>query len=675
MKNRSFKKQNLFFLLTIIAIISLFSNISFANGEKNKKEKVLKLKEIVVTATRTESTLKDIPASITVISREDIKRSPAQTVDQLLALEVGIDVRRPRGLTEGAPSVTMRGVGGSRAAQGRILVLVDGVPINNLYSGEPNWNSIPLEDVERIEIIRGAYSSLYGSNAMGGVINIITRKPKKTFEGSLDLNYGNMNTYFPRLSMGGKKGAVNYFLTAHFLHTDGYKAVPVSKRKPYDIKREAEEQCYTGKISWFPTINNEISLFLSHFYDYRNFGRKYYYQNNENNHINLTYRHDEKRFIVKAGAYFHDDESKYHYDKSPDYDSVKYVSNIPKQDWGGTLQGSIFVTNWNSLTLGVDYRQGKVDAKDNYRISSRIVECKGKQETIALFVHDEIKLFENKFIMNLGCRFDWVKNFDGYSYDSDSPPEIRYKDNEWSAISPRVALLYHANDKISLYGSFGKSFRAPTLYDLYRTWTYGSTTYASNPELDPETVISYEIGAKYNLKNKFVTSLSYYWMDAEDFIYSVTVDSDLKKKQNIAKVRMQGIELVQKYRISSRWSCFGNLTYSLSEIKDYPANKELEGNSLAYMPKLKYGVGLSFDDPKLFSFYITGRYIDEVYTNDTNTKKLKQYFVVDFKAKKALGKYITLYVEGLNLFDKRYKQTKDYEAPGIEIRGGIIGKF
>ena len=180
-----------------------FSGLSFA------EEGALELEEVVVTATRVERLITDIPASVSVITREEIEKSYARAVDDLLRREAGVLVRRSRGLAFTGPiAVRMRGTGDTA----RVLILKDGVPLNTRYeaSGGILLNEMSLQDIERIEIVRGPASALYGSSAMGGVINIITRPADPGLSGNVSLEAGSFDTGIG--SLGLRYGADNFAL-------------------------------------------------------------------------------------------------------------------------------------------------------------------------------------------------------------------------------------------------------------------------------------------------------------------------------------------------------------------------------------------------------------------------------------------------------------------------------
>ena len=190
-------------------------------GQSGQK-KAVELGEIVVTATRTEIEASNAPASVTVITRKDMERKNLPTIDEALKNEAGIYVHRRKGIMDAVASVALRGL----PNQSRTLVLLDGIPLNDGYSGSIQWGDLSVEEVKRIEAIRGPASALWGGNAMGGVVNIITRTPDRlTFSATGGL--GDEDTRRGRLSLGDRIGRFSFLMGYEEDRTDGYPAVPV----------------------------------------------------------------------------------------------------------------------------------------------------------------------------------------------------------------------------------------------------------------------------------------------------------------------------------------------------------------------------------------------------------------------------------------------------------------
>ncbi|GAB6039464.1 TonB-dependent receptor plug domain-containing protein [Endothiovibrio diazotrophicus] len=205
---------------------------------------------VVVTATRTEREVADVPASVSVITAEEIARSNARSADELLQELAGVDVRHGIGpLSVGTSNkVILRGMGGLTEA--RALLLIDGVPVNEVYNGGVEWNLIPVEDIRRIEVVRGASSALYGSNAMGGVINILTKRPTAERQVRAVVGYGGMNTRDGSLAVSGTDGRLGYRLSGSVMRSDGYDPLQAKDRKATSIDKGSEQENLRGSVTF-----------------------------------------------------------------------------------------------------------------------------------------------------------------------------------------------------------------------------------------------------------------------------------------------------------------------------------------------------------------------------------------------------------------------------------------
>ena len=162
----------------------------------------LQVNEVIITSTQTIRLLEDIPAQVNIIKSEEIEEFPLSTVDDILKTTANVYVNRSWGIFSKNASVTMRGLESSS----RTLILIDGVPKNKISGGSVSWHNVNPDNIERMEIIKGPASALYGNNAMGGVINIITKKPKEKLSALAKAYYGSYNTYGASLNVSAMSG-------------------------------------------------------------------------------------------------------------------------------------------------------------------------------------------------------------------------------------------------------------------------------------------------------------------------------------------------------------------------------------------------------------------------------------------------------------------------------------
>ena len=216
----------------------VISNVNFILEEDD-----IFIDEVVVTATRTEGKISDIPGRVEVVTPERINLVSYQSVDELLALLPGVQTSRSCGLFSFRSTVAMRGV--SAKEQARTLVLLNGVPVNKADGGSVNWNLISTGEIERIEVIKGPGSALYGGNAMGGIINVVTKKPTKKIEGSVSAHYATYNTKGVNAKFAGKlKNGFYWSANGLFRNSDGYitQSPAEQQENPYNVNSTSEEK-------------------------------------------------------------------------------------------------------------------------------------------------------------------------------------------------------------------------------------------------------------------------------------------------------------------------------------------------------------------------------------------------------------------------------------------------
>jgi len=673
-------KRKLGLLLLCLAITSP----AIAEDSKTKEsEKTFHLDEIVVTATKTERTSESLPVSVSIIDAQDIEKSAAYRTDDLLRELPGVYVRSYQGILSSSTTndVSIRGLTG----EDRVLVLRDGIPINDPYGGAVEFNEVDIADIEKIEIVRGPGSALYGSNAMGGVINIMTKKPDEGIKTSAKIGYGDMNTWLGSAANSGGFGKFGYYVSGNYLKSDGYIDVVEEKRKPYHTEKEVERYNFSGKLYYDPDDTSSLSLSFAH-YDQEDTGRYKipgYEVNSDSDRYGLSYQKNGDGWNLSGTAYrneFYGDYTSPYYDSATQtYNAINYISANDQITHGVTLQGSLNLFDAHTITVGTEYKHGEIDRNDDYKTSFRAIRVEGKQQYIAMFAQDEMEL-GSQLTTILGARYDWWKSFDGYGYDDNAEPkETNYSEKSDGAFNPKVGINYRPFDRTTFRCSAGTAFRAPGLSDLYRTYVGATSTYRANPELDPEKLVSYELGADQYIGDKLLIRATAYWTDAKDFvqnIYTETVDRmKYYDKKNVGEVRIRGIELEAEFKADRDWTFFANATFNKTEIRKYEEDPELEGKYLAHSPRNNYVLGMIYDNPDIFTAKLTGRYVGTRYNDDANETELDDYFTTDFKISRRFGKHLEAALIADNINDVHYEEASGYECPGRMVMGQMSVAF
>ncbi len=628
-----------YLFLAGFALLVLFPRPLFA---QSGTEAQAEMEDMVVTATRTEEPLKTIPGRVEVITREEIKDLPVQTVDEALSYVSGVQVNR-QSLYSHSTTVSMRGLG---QEQGRTLVLMDGMPMNSSDTGSVNWNRINLEDIQRIEILKGPAASIYGNNAMGGVINIITQKPTKYFQGMLASQYGSYNDWQLRGSAGfrtseDKKGLWGR-ISARYHNASGYKTTPVDERDHFTAKNFINEKTLNGKMGYDFTETNNVELQYTMDNQLVGEGEEIFAYNGVHRgyntgviqgRINLAY----EGWSGTANVYFSNTNyarTQEKGDATSDYlellDEYSRVDSQVNRKEFGILTNISRQWGPNTFTAGFDFRDGLMDGTDYSRVPDfTFATDYGKIRNLGAFFQDQIKLFDDKLIILAGLRYDSATTYDG-RYDTDieslSDYNASYPSHTWDQWSPRVSAKYFFLDNLSAYLSYGHAFRAPVLDDMYRSGKMRGGSKIANPSLGPETTDSFELGVDYQPFENLKLSGTGYCTLGKDFQYYVNVDEGIYQKQNVGKVHIWGAEFDVDYEpfkftdieLFRRFTLFGNYTFNDSRIVDFPEEPELNGKLLTYTPQNSFNVGFTWFN-KYINNKFTLQYNGKMYTDDANT--------------------------------------------------------
>ncbi|MBE9467324.1 MAG: TonB-dependent receptor [Bacteroidetes bacterium] len=689
--------------LLIILTFFCFGFISAQEKDSLKLDKNINLDEIVVTATQTLRKIKDIPAQVDVITTKQIEDFPINNVDDILKSSANVYVNRSWGIFSKNAAVTMRGLESSA----RTLILVDGVPKNKIAGGSVNWHNINPENIERIEIIKGSASALYGNNAMGGVINIITKKPKAGFSGNLKTYYGTYNTIGSTVNISNNNIVDNkgfyWDLSGYFRDGDGYNFTPVEFMDETDVKVYLKELGGGTKLGYSFNKSNNIEVVYNHFDEMRGAGRKVFlndgsYESYLTDHIRAKYDGKIGNSVIKAIMYYTKEEYYAQKESFNSHNEYKLLdSNSDKSDKGFWFSISNKWFKKNYITIGMELKMGDVDGNEIYRTSPDIIEYESNLDIVGFFIQDEINFCNDKLKVILGVRND-IANFHSGFQSVINPSKAtgfaqgfseELKSNVWFATSPKASVQYSLNNNSKLYTSVGVGFKPPKLKDLSQTGKIRKGFRLSNPKLKPEFITTYEIG--YNLKptKKITINSAVYYSRGTDFQYLIgngdsvdTGGSSLKPvllTENIGKVGIMGAELSFNYTINKNLFFNANYSYNYSKLIDFEQSDINPGMDLTdkYMievsPNLFYA-SLRWKN-KIVNINANCNYVDEQWYDDQNTILIEDYLVANIKFSKILKKQYKIYLDIQNIFDNEFVDRKGLLSPGRFIIGGLQYKF
>jgi iron complex outermembrane recepter protein len=693
------------FLMGICFVALIFFSPAWAEetakSESKKDYQVFNLGEIFVTSEKPPAV--QSMAITNEITAEDIKATNSHTVAEALAYVPGIRVSTGR---KNQPMIQIHGMD-----QTKVLVLIDGVPYYETKYGFLDMNEIPVDNVAKIEVTKGAASVLYGPNALMGVVNIITKKPteKPSVDGTFEI--GPNGTNRESLSHGMKVGIFNYWLNYGHQESDGWRL-----SKDFDPK--------TGAITYKPGPTKNAILEDGGYRnnsDYKtdsfwakvgidpNPGSEYY--------LNFHYITKEKgdppslyggqvftskpafssvfdripkyddwgidlsgqqkifdQLTFKGKLFYHN-----HVDDYASYSDQYYINEIAVSRYkdynlGGSLLGDFRPIGWDVIRLAFNYRGDSHKQRDDEYLPF----AETFSYTGSVGLENEFNLIKNLSLV-AGVSYDWFKVTKAKVDITDKSGNFLRQDDAgkpdtMDAFDPMIGATYSFADTTKLFGSVARKIRFPTLDQLY-------SSKGGNLDLKPEKAINYTLGVSRSFSNFAKGELAGFYHDVSDFI---SRDADpqinpLAQYQNYGKIKMLGFELNgELYPIK-------DLVLRAGYTFNYARNKSEDRvtNYVVNLPEHKIDTGVSYTIPYIHTrLDLVGIYMGRIFSQlptptypNQATTRVKDYYIVNARISYNFLKYFEAYLALNNIFDKNYESEYGFPAPGRSFYLGISAKY
>lgn len=645
------------------------------NGQTTTMRVVLQpaglAEQVTVSASRTETRLSETAASVLVLSSVDLEATPAFALDDVLKQASGFRLFRrtsSRAANPTAQGVSLRGVGASGAS--RAVVLADGIPLNDPFGGWVYWSRVPRESLERVEILRGGASDLYGSAALGGVINVVTEKPSENSQLSFETAYGNERTPDASLYASTRRGGWGAALAAEVFRTDGYILVDKPERGAVDTPANSKHTTLDLTLDRRFAENARVFLRGNLFGEVRANGTPL--QNNRTHVRQLSTGGDWRSaslgaFLARAylSAQIYDQDFSA-VAANRNTESLTRSQRVPAQATGFTLQWSRAAGTRNAVVAGLDAQEIRGASDERVFANNRqtsLVGAGGRERIYGVFAQDVVRLTANLFL-TIGARYDHWRNYNALSTTRPTAPGAKttvsiFPERVETAFSPRAALLYRVNDKLSLSGSVYRAFRAPTLNELYRSFRVGDVLTLSNQDLQAERLTGGEAGAKISLGHQISLRGVGFWSDITRPIANVTLRTApgliTRQRQNLGRTRSRGLEIEMSAPIGERWNISGGYALTDANVVEFPANKSLEGLWIPQVPRHQLSVQARYTNPAVINFSLQGRAVGGQFDDDQNRFRLNSFFTLDAFVSRNLTRQVELFAAAENLFNERYQ--------------------
>lgn len=606
------------------------------------------VEDVVVTANRSAQPIERVGASVAVLTQAAIEARQTTAVAELLAQTPGVSYSRNGGVGA-ANSLYIRGAEGHHT-----VVLIDGVKLNDPSStqGGFNFGNLLVGDAARIEVLRGAQSTLWGSQAIGGVVNIVTTEPTEAFQGGLDAEAGARGTTYFRGGVGGANERLSWRLAASRYATDGFSAYATGTEDDgYD------NTGLSGRLNL--KITEAVSLDLRSVWssgradfdawngDSRDYGKTQELVAYAGLNIDLL----DGRFRNRIG-YAHTDTDRRNFNPDNKIQPLTFDSEGQNRRW--EYQGAFAVTETLNTTFGVEHEKSEMKARSLGDWNPNADYGRGEAELNSVYGQVQWTVLGGLTLTG-GLRYD---------------DHAQYGDN----LLGQVAAAWALNDGATvLRASWGQGFRAPGLYELYSE--YGSL------DLQPEEAESWEIGVEQRLFDRAVVSATYFQRDSDNEInYANCLPGDAHPicsqpyggyYQNIQKAETKGVELIGRLDVTERLHL--NANYTWTDAKN--AVGDHEGKRLRLRPEHMGNLAADYDWAFGLKTGLSVRYVGETFNDLANAAKVDAFTLVDLRASYPIDDNLEVYGRIENAFDEDYQTVLGYGTAGRGVFGGVRVRF
>jgi iron complex outermembrane receptor protein len=635
--------------------------------------------EVIVTATRQPQAVKLAPASVAIVTSQQMREKNVTTFDQAFDEVPGVVVTRSGGANVQALSIR----GASEVAGGgignRVLLLIDGRPAISPESGGALWNLVPVNSIERIEVVKGAYSSLYGSSAMGGVVNVITQNPTPEAYTKVHVNYGAYGPapqssgysryndfYTAEISTSRSLGRYSYLFDAGWKHNDGHR-----EKSAFDLLNFFTIMSYRlngNRHIQFSANANRIhndtpATWLSkrQAYSVADFRKDDYQDRREYNADLYYYALPSAHLKYSTRFFYYHNHSQYSFDDDPGNDTsnvnrgkqVVARSSVHTQRLGNVSQVDWFFNERHALIAGIEVKFDRVEG-----MPDTVLYGKHDAGSFAAYLQDEVKL-SSRLTATVGARLDHYRIMGDFHETN---------------FSPKLAGVYQLKENLSLRMLLAQAFRTPSIAERYIKFEQGGgLSFRPNPQLRSEKLIfSAEVGSKMKIASNTSLDLSFFYNRYNDLISYQQISRPLEplvfEVINLKEAVMQGFELT----ISQQWKKHlrVNIGYTYLDARDVSAGRF--NDDLAYKHKHTFSASAT-GFYKKFTLNINSRYrsaIEEVFIYPGNEPEA--VFLVNSKLSWELAEGQSVYFAADNIGDAQYEELERYRMPGRSYTLGAV---
>jgi iron complex outermembrane receptor protein len=629
--------------------------------------------QTTVTALRLPRPLPDVPSTVTVLPREELERTPALGMDELVRLApAATTFRRTPSLLADPTSqgLSLRAVGPSGVS--RALVLVDGVPANDPFGGWIYWRALPRLGLDRIEVVPGGSSALYGNYALGGVVQLAGRGYEPAFD--VDLAAGSLRTASLGSRLAGRRGPVSGAVELDGLRSAGYIPVAPAQRGPIDIAGESRHGGASARGELQLGERWRLGLRGGLFAESQNGGTAL----TTADVVSGTYAVTAQREAVGwgglalaiSGSIEQFDQTRARIAAGRTSEAVAAEQEVRSHGEGASAVWTsrpLALGGTHQLMLGSDLRH--VDGTSTEQLSPAMPmpdsptqrRAGGEQDFLGVFAQE---LYAPAEFLELAAalRADWWRNRQGLrqlTRMDGTGSEEAFADRTEAELSPRLGLLVRPSPQTRVRGSVYQAFRAPNLNELYRPFQVGTVLTAANEQLKSERLNGAELGVEGLLRSVGSLRLTGFLNVLTDPIANVTLamplpDGAARQRQNLGEVTARGVDVTADGRLPFGLTLSLGYTLAHARVTAAPAQPDLVDKDVPHAPRHRARAALGWGWRQRVETNLQVRVQGRSFEDDLNTLPMAGYAVIDAYAGVAVGWGVTAFGSVQNLLDERY---------------------
>jgi outer membrane cobalamin receptor len=640
------------------------------------------LDAVVVSATRTEQALKSLPTHVVVLDATKLTSSAAQTVPDLLRSVPGFTTRDFQSALVAGPSqsiVSFRGLGGSSA--GRALVLLDGIPAGDPFSGWLDWGRIPLLLLQSAEVVRGGSSTVWGSRSLGGVVNLRTLDPRRD-GAQLMVEGGSRGTYHSTGVATLRRGSTSASLGGDFWNTDGFVVIRPDQAGPVDRPLATTNRALSGKVTWdaspalqlwsggglFSGGERPLTTGDRQTFDEARGGLRWLAPNGG---IATVALFGNRRTSVGSSVTI---------DAARTTETPQRLSSSPAHSTGVTLQWTQMLAERHELSAGADVSSASGSFSERFTFvgddptRDRIVG--GTQRIAGLYVQDAADLGAGVHLL-ASLRADRVQSVHGtrtlrdITADS-SLADSTFADRTKSQLTYSLGARWQPTEWLGWRASMYEAFRAPAMYELYfaRFSSRGTAT-EGNAALDPERMKGLEMGLDLTPAASLLGRVTVFRNRVTSPIMDVTVGTagataqviqpcglmpakqTCGQRRNVPGLLSSGIESELEWHPSAMWTLGSG--YAFTPTRVIAPGQPADGKKAIRAARHTVNTSVAFDAPRWFSVAVEGRHVGPRYDDDLNEVQLDGFWLVNLRLNRAIGHGLTAHLKVENLLDEDFE--------------------